>query len=324
MISPRFNFVVISVMFVMSFQTVAFAQLAADFGAPGKHKGRISFKLAGDAFHESDESYVSDQNEVFFYLPFYQNENSTYAATAKSYNLSFGNLVSSSDFVPVNDLHSVQYGFVWAHEGEDKNTWGVSGNYGSASDKPFDSADVSSFDLTLTRKISKTATSSWIYFLNYSNNRTILNNIPLPGFAYTFMEEDKTSGGVIGLPFVSYWWRPTQRVFISALYFVPAKLNLQAGYMLWGPFQLNARLEHGQQTFFRAGRSDKKEQIYYETSKAAVSIKTFLGKDTFFDLEYARIFNRSLYDGTSAFKATSERLRMPNEWQVAASGQVSF
>lgn len=270
-------------MLVFGFQTAAFAQLAADFGSPGKHKGRISFKLAGDAFHESDESYVSDQNEVFFYLPFYQNENSTYAATTKSYNLSFGNLVSSSDFVPVNDLHSVQYGFAWAKEDEDKNTWGVSGN-----------------------------------------NRTFLNNIPLPGFAYTFMEEDKTSGGVIGLPFVSYWWRPTERLFISALYFAPAKLNLQAGYMLWGPFQLNARLEHGQQTFFRAVRADKKEQIYYEISKAALSIKTFLGKDTFFDLEYARIFNRSLYDGTSAFKATSERLRMPNEWQVTLSAQIAM
>lgn len=320
----NFRFVISFFIAVFSFQTVTFAQLAPDFGAPGKHKGRISFKLAGDAFHESDESYVSDQNEVFFYLPVYQNENSTYAATAKSYNLSFSNLVSSSDFVPVNDLHSVQYGFAWAKEDTDKNTWGLAGNYGSASDKPFDSADVSSFDLTLTRKISKTATSSWIYFLNYSNNRTFLNNIPLPGFAYTFMEEDKTSGGVIGLPFVSYWWRPTDRVFASVLYLIPARLNLQAGYMLWGPFQANAKLEHGQQTFFRSGRAEKKEQIYYETSRAALSLKTFLGKDTFFDLEYARIFNRSLYDGTSAFEATSDRLRMPNEWQVTLSGQVAF
>ncbi len=324
MISQRFNFIVIAVILVMSFQTVALAQLGPDFGAPGKHKGRISFKLAGDAFHESDESYVSDQNEVFFYLPLYQNENSTYAATAKSYNLSFNNLVSSSDFVPVNDLHSVQYGFAWAKEDSDKNTWGLSGNYGSASDKPFDSADVSAFDLTLTRKISKTPTSSWIYFLNYSNNRTILNNIPLPGFAYTFVEEDKTSGGVIGLPFVTYWLRPTEKLSMSVFYLIPAKLNLQAGYMISGPFQLNVKLEHGQQTFFRAGRADKKEQIYYETSKAALSVKTFLGKDTFFDLEYARIFNRSLYNGTSAFEETSERLRMPNEWQVTASAQVAF
>lgn len=319
-----FRFVFSIFIACISFHAVALAQLAPEFGPPGKHKGRITFKLAGDAFQESDESYVSDQNEVFFYLPFYQNENSTYAATAKSYNLNFNNLVSSSDFVPVNDLHSVQYGFAWAKEDDDKNTWGLAGNYGSASDKPFDGADVTSFDLTLTRKISKTPTSSWLYFLNYSNNRTILNNIPLPGFAYTFMEEDKTSGGVIGLPFVSYWLRPTDRLFMSVLYFIPAKLNLQAGYMISGPFQLNAKLEHGQQTFFRAGRAEKKEQIYYETSKAALSVKTFLGKDTFFDLEYARIFNRSLYDGTSAFDETSERLRMPNEWQVTLSGQVAF
>lgn len=311
-------------MAVLSFQAVALAQLAPDFGSPGKHKGRIAFKLAGDAFRESDESYVSEQNEVFFYLPLYQNENSTYAATAKSYNLSFNNLVSSSDFVPVNDLHSVQYGFAWAKEDADKNTWGLSGNYGSASDKPFDSADVSAFDLTLTRKISKTPTSSWIYFLNYSNNRSFLNNIPLPGFAYTFIEEDKTSGGVIGLPFVTYWLRPTEKLSMSVFYLIPARLNLQVGYMISRPFQLNAKLEHGQQTFFRAGRADKKEQIYYETSKAALSVKTFLGKDTFFDLEYARIFNRSLYDGTSVFDETSERLRMPNEWQVTLSGQVAF
>ncbi len=44
-------------------------------------------------------------------------------------------------------------------------------------------------------------------FLNYANDRALLNNIPLPGVAYLLVQ-DRTWVAFIGLPFAFVTWRP--------------------------------------------------------------------------------------------------------------------
>jgi hypothetical protein len=307
----KLNFFLVILIF-LELTPKTFAQLSQDFGPPGKQKARVFYKLQ------------AHQYNALLFVPVYQAEDTTYGLTAKADHFKVDRNDKSSNFVSVEELASYQYGFGWSHAEEDKSTWAVTGSYGSASDKPFDGADVSAFDATLIRKFETSPTTSWTLFLNYSNNRSILNNIPLPGFAYTFTNQNKTSGGAIGLPFFSYWVRPTEKFFASAVIFIPSFMQVQAGYMIWGPFQGVAKYEFIHQNYFRSGRANKDEQIFYEYSRAATGLKGYLSASTFLELEYAHVFSRSLYDGKSAYEITSDRMTLPNDWQLAATLQVGF
>ena len=165
------------------------AQLTPDFGAPGKQTGRAYFRQFWDVLPESKNGRPATQMDGFVFLPVYQNQDSTYGFTAKGQHLHINDMDSAKNFEPVSDLHSSQYGVAWSHKDQEDNVWGFSGSYGSASDKPFEGANVSKVDMTLTKKFETSPTTSWILFLNYSNNRAVLNNVPLPLFAYVFSDK---------------------------------------------------------------------------------------------------------------------------------------
>lgn len=303
-------------------------EFLVDAGRPGKQDIKISLRQSSDLLSENEggpnKNTTARLLEGSLTLPFYQPESSSYGVAARARHLEFDRLTTNSNFVPVTDLYRYQYGLFWATEQEDKSTWSLSANYGSASDRPFHDTDVTTIDSTLTRKYETSATTSWLLFLNYSNNRSILNNFPLPGFAYLFTDTDKTRGGAIGLPFFSYWFRPTKEFSTSLFMLFPSNAQIQAGYMIWGPLQANLKFEYGQQTYLRSGRKHKKEQIFYDTKKVAFSIKSLFGAQRFLELEMARVFDRALYEGKDAFNPISDRLRLPAEWQISATAQWIF
>lgn len=292
--------------------SISQAQLGPDSGPPGKQKLRAYYK------------YSEPRYDAQLFIPVYQNSNNTYALTGKAHHLKVDGSVNTSNFKAVDNLYSYQYGFGWSYEVADKSTWSISATYGSTSDRPFEGSNVSALEGTLIRKTMLSENESLSFFMNYSNNRTVLNNIPLPGLAYTFSNDAKTEGGSIGIPFVSYWLRPTEKTFLSAFMLFPAFVQAQAGYMVWGPLQANLKYEYGQQSYLRSDRSEKKEQIFHEASKAIAGLKGFLGPGTFLELELAHVFSRSLYDGKSVFEITSDRMVLPNEWQFSAALQVSL
>lgn len=78
----------------------------------------------------------------------------------------------------------------------DKRFWSISATYGSASDQPFDSSDVSFFEMTGLVKFNE----RWFGAVNFNTNRTFAKNIPLPGFFYVHtMTREKVL--IFGLPF---------------------------------------------------------------------------------------------------------------------------
>ena len=297
------------------------------FGAPGKQNFLTSAKRSDsqnkDAPNESRRQGTY-QFDGFIFAPVYQNENSTFGLTAKTQQLHFDNLEKNSNFEPTPDLYNHQYGLTWAHQTDENTSWSFGGIYGSASNKPFEGTDVTAIDTTLTKSEKISETASWLYFVNYSNNRALLNNIPIPGFAYVFKNVEKTRGGAIGLPFFSYWWMPTPKLFTSIFVMLPSNAQWQAGYLLWGPFQALVKLEYGQQVYMRSNRQRSEDRIFYDVKKAATSIKTYLGASTYLEIEVAKIFDRYLYDGKSNIELRSDRMHLPDDTQTTFSFQISF
>lgn len=318
-------------MALLHWSTTSQAQVSnGGFGRAGKQKvtifGRLTNDIllnAGDGLEERKKT-ASRQQEALIFVPITQSPDSSYGAMAKAQSLEFNQLESHSNFKPVDKLSSYEYGLSWTHEQWNENSWGLNASVGSASDQPFQGSDVLTVNATLTRKYVTSPKTSWLFFLNYSNNRSVLSNIPIPGFAYSFANLSGTQGALVGLPFFTYWWRPTAKAYLSSAVFLPSKAALQAGYMVWGAIQANLKVEYGQQVYMRHLRETKDVRIFYDTKKAAFSLKSYFGPATFIELEIARVFDRSFYDGKNAFNLKSQRLRVPDDWQGTLAAQVSF
>lgn len=317
---------------VLSFSLNSTAQdFSADFmSSPGKYKNKINLKQSYDFLFQSNgdseesKKNASKQFDGSLSIPVYQLDKTTLALTAKAQALNFNDVTNTTNVKTVYNLYDYQYGITWATEEENKNTWSAQLSYGSASDKPFDSSDVSTFGATLTRKSVIDENSSWLFLLNYSNNRSFLNGIPLPGVAYSFTNAEKTNGGVLGIPFISYWYRPDQKIFASVFYLFPITLKAQAGYLFFGFVQGNLKFESSQQAYLLTNRANLDQRFFYDTKKIATSAKMFFGPFRNFEIELARVFDRTIYEGKSSFSIESDHLSLPAEWQISLSTQLAF
>lgn len=96
----------------------------------------------------------------------------------------------------LKNYKDIEAGLSYRQGLEDDRFWSLALSYGSSSDEPFESSDVSVISATALMKFN----SKWYGALNYSNNRTFAKGIPLPGFFYVHtMTREKTL--IFGLPF---------------------------------------------------------------------------------------------------------------------------
>lgn len=314
---------------VLFLYSISFAQEMFDNDEAGLHKARLSLKHSFDTFYQENKNPQASEDQslktldAFLSVPVYQTDNFSTSIFAKSQEFHFAN-------IPVNplttstDFYDQQFGFKMSYKEDQDHSWHVSTAYGSASDKTFESGDVSTLSMTLVRKKIVSPMSSWNFFLNYSNNRHFLNNIPLPGLAYSFASNDRRQGWVLGFPFCLYWARPTEKVSTSLFILFPSSLRASVGYMFSPPWQANFKIQYGQDVFIPANRPDKDVRFFYETKKASVGLKTFINKDNVFELDFGRSFNRSMFNGKSSINLTSDRVDLADEWQLTASLQAAY
>ena len=318
-----FGFTVIS--FLLSNLVYAQSSDLIDREIPGQHKYKINLKqMVGIEKASRHTEGATSQLDAFVYLPVYQKEETTYAISAKSQHLHFGRLEAKNNFVPITDLYSQQVSLSTAFIDQEKNTWKVSGGYGSASDQPFKSSQSSVFDMNLSKKVQVDQRTSWTYFLNFSNNRGFLNNIPLPGFMYSTMNEAMTQGAMFGIPFLTYWIRPTEKLTFTVFYLVPLTASVQASYNFTKFIQAGLKLSTGQQSYMRRDRQDKKDRIIYASDRASASLKANLSRQLVAELEFVKAFNRSLFDGKDVTSLSSDRFELPEEDQGIFSLNYSF
>lgn len=319
----------IQLLVLLMLSNTAFSQELSENDDPGLHKSRFAFKQGFDTLYkrndnpEKSEDQAAKTYDLFLSIPLYQNEKFSTSVFAKTQEVHLNSLPANS-IVSGNDFYDQQFGFKFSYLEDADNTWHLNSSYGSASDKPFESSDVSALSVTLIRKHTVDPTSSWTLFFNYSNNRSFLNHVPLPGFAYAFTNDNRTQGWVLGFPFSLWWARPAEKVSTTVFFLLPATVKFTLGYMLKPPYQANLKLQLGQEMYNLVNRREKDIRFFYETKKLSVGLKTLLGPQTFFEVDLGKIFSRSIYDGRSPLNLTSDRVLLEDEWQLMVSAQAAF
>lgn len=310
---------------VFTFSIQSFSQeFMADFFAPPGQKKTTLFGRYGSTIKGADTEDKYEEADFKASIPVYQNEHSAYMVVGSYNELRLSRDSQNPNTLVPEKLSDQKYGLSWSSQDEQKNSWGANVTYGSASDDAFAGSDVSTFSGTLTRKINKTPTSSWIYFLNFSNNRGFLDNVPLPGVAYLFFEPDFKSGGALGLPFFFYFWKPTAKISTNVFMLVPSVVKGTLGYSLSEKLEAQFKLEYGQQVFMQHDRQDKKQRMFYDTFKAVAGLKHSFDRSSFIEASLARVMNRRFFYGQSVFKVDGSAIDLPEEWQFAVAAQYAF
>lgn len=174
----------------------------------------------------------------------------------------------------------------------DSNFWFTTLSYGSASDKPFKNSRDNTIGLNHIQKFSQ----KWYGVLNYSNNRTFLNNVPLPGFFYVKeMSRDKVF--VVGLPFF-YWMRSVSENFsISYFGILPWTHRLRIFYTALGETRPYVSFEQSPQSYFRHDREHRYDRFYWFERRIGTGVEGTVGSNVRYDLSGGYAFDRELSEG---------------------------
>lgn len=238
-------------------------------------------------------------------FPVHKGESSTLALTARGQRTLLNrSLVFADRGVAVpKEFGTVEVGAAYTKKTLTSGRMSVSGTIGAAGTRVLDNGR--SPILTANFVLDKPAAegNSWLYFVNYSNNRTLLNNIPLPGIAYSFNKP--TSKIVVGLPFSFLLFRPDPWLFVSVLspFFATADL----GYRVWGPIQIYSSVGWTPRAYQNLVDGSE-DRLIYNKKEAALGARAFFGPLGSLSIAYVQEFDRKFLLGRSVSDASSDKI----------------
>lgn len=161
---------------------------------------------------------------------------------------------------------------------------------------------------------------NWLFGLNYSNNRTILNNIPIPIVAYAWNFEK--SKFIVGAPFLFGLWRPMPLILMAVA--SPFFAMTEASYFVYGPLQLHGGLAWLPRVFQSLDSADRNQRFFYEKTEWTAGLRLPLSRTNSVSLAYAYDFNREFYLGQSRDERASEVVTRGGSGGLQMKARFSF
>lgn len=278
---------------------------------PGQSKATIQYD---GSFQTAD----LDLQKFSAGTPVYQDPDKTIAVNGKM------NWLRTSEPIPYpQNLYDVEIGASWTGFLEGQRFWSAQASFGSASDRPFASSDVDVINVTGSYGFPGGQDSNWVLLLNYSNNRPILNNIPLPGFAYIY-HPSKEFTATLGVPFAMVAWRPAPRWLITAFTVVPWVLKTEVGYFVAGPVRAFSAFDFSQELYLLKSRPERADRLYYDGKRVSVGVKSPLSTQVSAELAAGYAFDRSFFQGKTYSDRNQNPTRLSGTWFFSTGLRASF
>ncbi len=218
----------------------------------------------------------------------------------------------------LRDYYNHQLNLSYKRTLPDDLFWMTSISYGSASDRPFKSHKDNTLGATYIQKFNP----RWFGVLNYSNNRSFLNNIPLPGFFFV-KEMSRDKALVFGFPFL-FWLRPLGKRW-SLRYFglMPWSHKLRIFYKA-GVFSPYVGFEQGPQSFFRHDRKESQERVFWFERRLSAGMEGSLSKHVRLDLSGGFAFDRQFFEAKNYSDKKDDVSNLEKAWFLALNIRLSF
>jgi hypothetical protein len=242
-----------------------------------------------------------------------RDETDTWSLGARLGNFNVGDaprIASLGYDIPTN-LWDAEIGAAYSHRYADKKSASLNFSVGSASDKPFDRFQETVIQATASYRIPDGEMNSWVFFINFSNNRPFLNYIPLPGFAYAIVSPKSKVFAVLGLPFVIFDWKPAQDWDIKASALGPTILMAQAGYHLSTSTRLYGEVNWNQILWLPSGRLDVADRLYYDEKRAVLGFEFPILDSLKADIAGGIAGGRRFVRGRSILSSSRQQVDLP-------------
>jgi hypothetical protein len=239
-------------------------------------------------------------------VPIYQNDRNAFSASV-SYTLFHTEISASTTPPPIsfsNDLHDIRMGVGYLHKFDKGRRMGIDIGLGSASDEPFRTYD----EMTINSNAAyafPSGKNEWLFVLNFSNNRSFLNYIPLPGVVYRYRVSPRFTA-LLGMPVLGLFASPVDKLLLNVFILAPVRAKAQATYFFLGPIRAFATINWGQQRFFRSNRTEKRDLFFYDDVRVDAGVVSPLGKGFSLEIAAGYAFFRSIFEGKSYFRRSSE------------------
>jgi len=183
------------------------------------------------------------------------------------------------------------------HLREFDNGWSGGGmlSVGTASDRPF--ADLREMTMTSLAflNVPRGPRDAWNFSLFYSPTSQI--PFPIPGAAYVWRPSDRFTAN-LGVPF-SLRYQPTEAWTFSADYRPLTAVNLRASRSLGADWNVYARYEVVNETYWLAERTNSQDRLYLFDQRAAFGLDRKLPAGFSLDLSAAYVFDRRIFQAES-------------------------
>ncbi|MBX3033245.1 MAG: hypothetical protein KF865_04910 [Bdellovibrionaceae bacterium] len=261
------------------------------------------------------------EQKMLMSLPLVTGEETSWKAVLKGQRMTLDEdlVIADRNFTLPRDLGSAELGLGWQRRSSPQRRLSVVGALGSTGRSLLSNRNAVevSFNVLSENKVDDEGT--WIYFLNYSNNRTLLNNVPLPGFAYV-LKRDSTVY-VMGVPFIFFFKHSGRWLMNAALspFFVGSEVTY-----IWGWPQFFAGLGWMPRSYQNLVTDDAEDRLFYEKKEGTLGLRLPFGKQKSASLAYVHNFDRKFYLGESTGKIHSDVLTLKNAGSLQFKMKYTF
>jgi hypothetical protein len=213
-----------------------------------------------------------------------------------------------------SQLIDVRFGTAYRHLFDNDWVAGIGGSFGSASNEPFHSINELTVGVNAFLRIPQGEHNAWLFTLNYSTNSQI--NVPIPGVAYLWVPSPYFQA-VIGFPFASATYRPTDDLTLSVSYALLTTFHARASYRILGPLRLYAAFDTDNESYFLVPREDDRERFFYYEKRVSGGLHYVFGPRVNLDLSGGYAFGRHYFEGRTLSDRSFDRVDVADGPYVA-------
>lgn len=247
--------------------------------------------IEGSFRPDSSVERSSDKTHVLFHSAdvlqrIYGNEKRSVSVGAKYQKLDL-----NSDHPFLRDYYDQEGSLVYKEQLPDQRFWMGSLSYGSASDKPFKN----SRDNTLSANLVYKYNQRWFIVGNYSNNRSFLNNIPIPGVFY-IKEMEKGKVLIIGIPLIIWVRTLNENWSVRYIGLLPWSHKFKLFYENIKGIRPFLGYEQQPHTFFRSDRDDRYDRFFWFERRFFGGVEGDFSKNLKYEFWSGYSFDRQFFE----------------------------
>ncbi|MES2769644.1 MAG: hypothetical protein V4596_10920 [Bdellovibrionota bacterium] len=211
--------------------------------------------------------------------------------------------INESPTSPVPDkLTEEKFGYQFISKINDQKYYGMNTEIGSSSDEPFHNWSVTEVSLTPFYYYDKTPRSSWVFMLNYSNQRAILPHIPLPGFIY-IRNNQKGFTLFAGIPVFGFFYKISDSLMMNYFTLLPWMHQFKVTYFVKYPIQIYAEFKMAPELFKSIDYVDNEDRIILRDQRAVLGTQFPVVDNLTLDIHGGVSFNREIYQAEDPSKS---------------------